>query len=126
MLGIVKNTGRGRMKILDGMLGAVAVIALLAGPALAQNVPQYGETDKGKSPSEIAAEKDAERAYQRSLGNIPAQKSQDPWGIARESTPANAAKAAPAKPKAKAENAKAENAKAQTRSADTKPGNTAK
>ena len=74
------------MKILGGMLGTVAVIALLAGPAVAQNVPQYGETDKGKSPSEIAAEKDTERAYQRSLGNIPAQKSQDPWGIAREAT----------------------------------------
>jgi hypothetical protein len=104
------------MKILGGMLGTVAVIALLAGPALAQSVPQYGETDKPRSPSEIAAEKDAERAYQRSLGNIPAQKSQDPWGIARESAPANAAKAAPAKPKAKSA----------TRSADTKPGAAAK
>lgn len=103
------------MKILGGMLGAVAVIALLAEPALAQNVPQYGEIDKTKSPSEIAAEKDAEKAYQRSLGNIPAQKSQDPWGIARDNAPANA-KAAPAKPKAKSE----------TKSADTKPGTTAK
>ena len=105
------------MKILSGMLGALVAIALLAGPAMAQSVPQYGETDKGKSPSEIATEKDAERAYQRSLGNIPAQKSQDPWGIARESAPANAAKASPAKPKA---------SKTDSRSADTKPGNIAK
>ena len=66
------------------MLGAVAVIALLAGPALAQKGPaKYGETDKDKTPTEKAAEKDAERAYQRSLGNIPEQKSTDPWGIAR-------------------------------------------
>ena len=72
------------MKILSGMLGAVAAIALLAGPALAQRGPaKYGETDKDKSPTEKAAEKEAERAYQRSLGNIPEQKSTDPWGIAR-------------------------------------------
>ena len=72
------------MRILSGMLGAVAAIALLAGPALAQRGPaRYGETDKDKTPTEKAAERDAERAYQRSLGNIPEQKSTDPWGIAR-------------------------------------------
>ncbi len=107
------------MRFLGRMLGAVAVAVLLTGPSMAQNVPQYGETDKARSPSEIAAEKEAERAYQRSLGNIPAQKSQDPWGIARESTPA---KAAPAKPKA----TKVEGKSANTKSADTKPGNPAK
>ena len=102
------------MKILGGMLGAVVAIALLAGPALAQKGPaKYGETDKDKSPSEKAAEKEAERAYQRSLGNIPEQqKATDPWGIARGDSAAKADKAAPSKAKAK--------------SADTKPGNTAK
>ena len=101
------------MKILGGMLGAVVAIALLVGPALAQKGPaKYGETDKDKSPSEKAAEKEAERAYQRSLGNIPEQKSTDPWGIARGDSAAKADKVAPSKPKAK--------------SADTKPGNTAK
>jgi hypothetical protein len=106
------------MKILSGMLGTVAAIALLAGPALAQGGPaRYGEPDKTKTPAEIAAEKDAERAYRRSLSNVPEQKASDPWGIARESAPANAAKASPAKPKAN---------KTDSRSADTKPGNTAK
>jgi len=101
------------MKILGGMLGAVVAIALLVGPALAQKGPaKYGETDKDKSPSEKAAEKEAERAYQRSVGNIPEQKSTDPWGIARGDSAAKADKVAPSKPKAK--------------SADTKPGNTAK
>ena len=101
------------MKILGGMLGAVVAIALLAGPALAQKGPaKYGETDKDKSPSEKAAEKEAERAYQRSLGNIPEQKSTDPWGIARGDSAAKADKVAPSKPKAK--------------SADTKSGSTAK
>jgi hypothetical protein len=87
------------------MLGAVAVIALLAGPALAQKGPaKYGEEDKPKTPAEIAAERDAERAYKRSLGNIPEQqKSSDPWGTVRSDSapPKAAAKAPPAKPKAK-------------------------
>ena len=101
------------MKILGGMLGAVVAIALLVGPALAQKGPaKYGETDKDKSPTEKAAEKEAERAYQRSLGNIPEQKSTDPWGIARGDSAAKTDKAAPSKAKAK--------------SADTKPGNAAK
>jgi hypothetical protein len=92
------------MKILGGILGVVVVVASLAGPAWAQGaVPRYGETDKDKTPSEIAAEKDAERAYRRSLGNIPEQKSTDPWGTVRSDSaaPKAAAKAPPAKPKAK-------------------------
>ena len=92
------------MKILGGILGATVVIAALAGPAWAQNsVPKYGETGNAKTPSDIAAEKEAERAYRRSLGNIPEQKSSDPWGTVRsDSAPPKAAvKAPPAKPKAK-------------------------
>ncbi|MFG3593433.1 hypothetical protein [Bradyrhizobium sp. RDI18] len=65
------------MQTVGRILGAVAVIALLAGPAWGQQArpPAYGETDKDKTPSEKAAEKEAERAYRRSLGNIPEQKS---------------------------------------------------
>jgi hypothetical protein len=92
------------------ILGAVVAIALLAGPAYAQNVPRYGETDKDKSPQQKEADKEAERAYQRSLGNIPEQKSTDPWGVVRSDNapkPAakTAAKALPAKPKAKTDSA---------------------
>jgi hypothetical protein len=79
---------------------AAAMIALLAGPAYAQSqpVPRYGETDKKKSPQEIAAEKEAERAYQRSLGNIPDKGPSDPWGSVRsDGAPKSVAKAAPAK-----------------------------
>ena len=87
------------------IFGVVAVVALfLAGPAWGQKaVPRYGDTATEKSPSEIAAEKEAERAYQRSLGNIPEQKSSDPWGAVRSDNapPKAAAKAAAAKPKAK-------------------------
>ena len=87
------------------IFGVVAVVALfLAGPAWGQkSVPRYGETTTEKSPSEIAAEKEAEKAYQRSLGNIPEQKSTDPWGTVRSDNapPKPAAKAAAVKPKAK-------------------------
>ena len=94
------------MKILGSILGATVVIASLAGPAWGQQArpPAYGEEDKAKTPSQIAAEKEAERAYKRSLGNIPeAQKSSDPWGTMRgdSAPPKAAAKAVPAKPKAK-------------------------
>jgi hypothetical protein len=79
---------------------AAAVIALLAGPAFAQSqsVPKYGDTDKTKSPQEIAAEREAEKAYKRSLGNIPDQAPTDPWGNVRsESAPKAAAKGSPVK-----------------------------
>jgi hypothetical protein len=86
---------------------AAAILALLAGPALAQNkpVPRYGDLS-GKSPEEIAAEKEADKAYKRSLGNIPDQGPVDPWGNARstdapksaaKATSKSAAKTAPAK-----------------------------
>jgi hypothetical protein len=79
---------------------AAAMIAVLAGPAYAQSQPiqRYGETAKPKSPQEIAAEKEAEKAYQRSLGNIPDKGPSDPWGNVRgDSAPKPVAKAAPAK-----------------------------
>jgi len=80
---------------------AAAMIVFLAGPvdAQSQSVPRYGETAKSKSPQEIAAEKEAERAYNRSLGNIPNQGPTDPWGNVRSDTPQKpVAKASSAKP----------------------------
>jgi hypothetical protein len=84
--------------------GLLAVTALLAGPASAQmpqpHVQGPGEPDPVKTRTQIESEKDAERAYNRSLGNIQEQKSADPWGSMRsDTTPKAAAKAAPAKPK---------------------------
>jgi hypothetical protein len=68
---------------------AAAVVALLVVPAHAQSqsVPKYGETAKTKSPQEIEAEKEADRAYQKSLGNIPNQAPTDPWGNVRTESP---------------------------------------
>jgi hypothetical protein len=87
---------------------ATAIIATLAGPALAQQAPiqRYGEKDKEKSFNEKEQEKEAERAYKRSLGNVPEKGPVDPWGNARTvEAPKPAAKAdakiAAPKPKAK-------------------------
>jgi hypothetical protein len=78
---------------------AAVMIASLAGPAFAQDthVPRYGE-QKAKTPEEIAAEKEAEKAYQKSLGNIPDKGPTDPWGNVRsDGAPKPVAKAAPVK-----------------------------
>jgi hypothetical protein len=85
------------------VFAAAAVVALIvgSGPAYAQQkqVPKYGEEDKAKTPAEIEAEKEAKKAYERSLGNIPDKGTTDPWGNVRsDSSPKPAAKAAPAKP----------------------------
>jgi hypothetical protein len=67
------------------VLFAVALVALLVTPVYAQQkaIPKYGEADKDKTPQEKAAEKAAEQAYQRSLGNIPDKGPTDPWGNMR-------------------------------------------
>jgi hypothetical protein len=86
------------------VLHAAAVIALLAGPAYAQqkSVPKYGDVPADKTRSEIEDDRAAERAYKRSLGNIPDQTPTDPWGSARNlEAPKAVAKPAPAKPKTK-------------------------
>ncbi len=78
---------------------AALLLALIAGPALAQqggHVQQYREEDKEKTEAQKADDKRAERAYQRSLGNVPDQKPVDPWGIARDDAKKSAAPAKPA------------------------------
>ena len=72
---------------------------VLVGPAYRQEeVPKYGEDEKEKTPQQIEADKEAQKAYQRSLGNIPDKGTADPWGNVRsDSAPKPAAKTAPAK-----------------------------
>jgi hypothetical protein len=81
---------------------AVAVLlALMAAPALAQDhVLGPGEEPKEKTASQKAGDDRAERAYQRSLNNVPDQKQVDPWGTARGDD-ASKKSAAPAKPPVK-------------------------
>ena len=82
--------------------GLLAVVALLAGPAFAQmpqpHVKGPGEPEPDKTRSQIESEKADERAYQRSLGNIPNQGPTDPWGNVRsDGAPKPAAKTSPSK-----------------------------
>ena len=86
---------------------AAALIALLVGPAgaaYAQSqtpVPRYGD-QKGKSQEELDEEKRADKAYHKSLGNIPEQAPADPWGNARAVDAAKpATKTSQVKPKIK-------------------------
>ena len=84
------------------ILVAITILAM-TGTAFAQRVPTYGEADKDKTPSDIAAEKAAEKAYNKSLGNIPDKGPSDPWGVVRgPDTKTTAAKTTAAKPKSKA------------------------
>jgi hypothetical protein len=89
-----------RMRVFRAALvGAFLVGASLAAPAYAQqqHVPKYGEETKDKSPQEIEADKAADRAYKRSLGNIPDQGPTDPWGTVRGNNDAPKASAAKTK-----------------------------
>lgn len=83
------------------LVSVAAILAVLAGPAFAQTAPmqKYGDPDPEKSRNEIEAEKQAERAYKRSLSNVPnASGPVDPWGNVRGGeTQKDAAKPAPVK-----------------------------
>jgi hypothetical protein len=64
---------------------AAAMIAMLTGPVYAQEkrLPAYGEEAKDKTAVEKETDKAAQRAYERSLGNIPEKGPTDPWGQVR-------------------------------------------
>ena len=81
---------------------AVAVLlALMAAPALAEeHMLGPGQEPKEKTAMQKADDARAERAYQRSLSNVPDQKPVDPWGSARGDD-ASKKSAAPAKPAVK-------------------------
>ena len=79
------------------------MIAMLAVPAYAQSQLKGGAGPQPtpqapKSQQEIEADRAAERAYKKSLGNIPDQPPADPWGNARSiDVPKTAAKTPAAK-----------------------------
>jgi hypothetical protein len=89
------------------VLYAVAAIALLMSPAAYAQMPALNLMPemKSKTPEEIDAEKQRDKAYQDSLKKIPdAKTSSDPWGSVRSDTPQASAKPAaksPAKPRIK-------------------------
>jgi hypothetical protein len=92
------------------ILCAVAAIVLLTGPVAYAQMPNINLMPEvqSKTPEQIEAEKERDKAYQESLRKIPdAKASSDPWGTVRSDAsqpPAKSAKA-PAKPKIKSSNA---------------------
>ena len=65
---------------------AAALVALMAGPAFAQHLGSVSDKNtepEKKTQTEIDADRAAESAYKKSLGNIPDQGPADPWGGAR-------------------------------------------
>jgi hypothetical protein len=88
------------MRVFRAAMVVAFFVAFLAGPAYAQQqkpMQKYGEEDKDKTPQEKEADKAAERAYKRSLGNIPDAGPTDPWGAVRGNNDAPKASAATAK-----------------------------
>jgi len=87
------------------ILRAGALIALLAGPAYAQSLPDINiipDTTRSKTPQEIEQDKITEKASRESLRKIPdAKGSTDPWGSVRGSEAPKPEKAAPARPRTK-------------------------
>ena len=83
------------------LLSAAMVIAL-AQPAFAQTperMQRYGEEDKVKTTQERQAERDAQKAYDKSLKNIPDKGPSDPWGTVRSSEAPKTPAKTPAKSK---------------------------
>ena len=87
------------MRALRAAMAIAFFVACLGGSAYAQqhSVPKYGEEPKDKTPQEKEADKAAERAYKRSLGNIPDQGPTDPWGTVRSNSDVPKASTAKAK-----------------------------
>ncbi len=83
------------------VFGAVVMMGLLAVPAYAQgHIQQAGEQAAPKSQLQIQADRDAERAYKKSLGTIPDRAPSDPWGNMRsENAPKAVAKTPPKRTK---------------------------
>ena len=82
----------------------VAVVALLAGPAYAQDTPHINMApqDVSKSPEEKAAEEERDKAYKESLKKIPdARTASDPWGGVRSADAPKTGPKAATKPKTK-------------------------
>jgi hypothetical protein len=82
------------------VFSAAAIVFVLTQPAFAQQerMQRYGEEDKEKTQSERQAERDRQRAYDKSLKNIPDKGPSDPWGTVR-SNEAPKTQAPAAKPK---------------------------
>jgi hypothetical protein len=83
---------------------AAALIALLTGPAYAQQMPDINiiPEARSKTPEEIEQDKVREKAYKESLRKIPdAKVNSDPWGSVRSTDTPKTEKSTQTKPRTK-------------------------
>ena len=89
---------RDKMRIFSA---AAVLVLVLVQPAFAQQkrLPAYGEEDKEKTFNERLDERERQKAYDRSMKNIPDKGPTDPWGTVRSNDAPKTAAPAAAKPK---------------------------
>jgi len=77
-------------QILRAILGAAAISILLTAGAAAQlPMPSFSlQSDKHKTPEQIAHDRALDRAYQSATQKIPDQTANDPWAGVRAAPPA--------------------------------------
>jgi|SRR5580700_1739500 hypothetical protein len=84
--------------MLRKLIPAVAVLALVAGPAAAQvALSPFKHQERKLTPDEIAKQKADDAAYKAAMDKIPEKKANDPWGGIREAPQASTATPAPTK-----------------------------
>lgn len=91
------------MRVIGAVMWSALALALAAGPAAAQQMPNINMMPelKSKTPEEKEQDEIRDKAYRESLKKIPdAKASNDPWGGVRSADTPKPATAA--KPKAKA------------------------
>jgi hypothetical protein len=90
--------------MLRKVIGAVAILSLIAGPAAAQMMPSFSpfkKEEKKLTPEEIEKQKAADAAYNAAMQKIPEKRANDPWGGIRETPQASPPPPAPATKTAK-------------------------
>jgi hypothetical protein len=73
--------------MLRKLIGAVAILSLVAGPAAAQIMPSFSpfkKEEKKLTPEEIEQQKQRDKDYNAAMAKIPEKKSNDPWGNLRD------------------------------------------
>jgi hypothetical protein len=87
--------------MLQNLIKAAAILALVTGPAAAQGVAlsPFKRDEKKMTPDELKAQQEREKDYKAAMDKIPDKKvTRDPWGEIRPA-PQNAAPQSTAKNK---------------------------
>jgi hypothetical protein len=75
--------------MLQKLIGATLIIAVMTGAATAQLMPSFSlhKDEKKLTPEEQAQQDATDHAYKSTLQKIPEKKAVDPWGNVRSASP---------------------------------------